>query len=102
VPRGFFQIRCWAAGRKRNSEECPLSGHGKTKVNMTAAKTKCKALGRTSGRTELAGQARQLDQEIREAVNAVQSSLSEVGALLARMKDSRLWASTRPIHGMIT
>jgi hypothetical protein len=40
---------------------------------------------------DLAEQAQQLDQQIRAAVKAMHRSLTELGALLAIMKDSELW-----------
>jgi hypothetical protein len=58
-------------------------------------KTECNGTGRASvqraAQKDLTQQAIELDREIKAAVDGVRRSLTDLGRLLARMKESRLW-----------
>ena len=74
-------------------QPCSLSGQGEKAMKMTTAKAalKGKVLAPRNGQDNLAEQAKQLDRQVRAAVKAAQRSLTELGRLLAQMRELALW-----------
>jgi hypothetical protein len=69
----------------------PLSGLGKKRMKMKIERRALPGPPHKINQENLAEQAIELDVEIKAAVKVAQRSLTEVGRLLSRMKESRLW-----------